>query len=284
MRRAAAEAAEAHDGSKLISDERFALKGELLCRELVNAALRIRAQFIGSEASIYSSEQEFSDYPVDTEFGEVMITGKIDRIDAANGYFRVVDYKSSATGFAMKDFLAGVRIQLPVYLAAAQRLMQSKGAGLRPAGGYYMRIGDACKESEEAVAKEARLSGISLNDPEVLKTLSAVNEDGSFAAIDQALSKSGELKAYGKNRFFKRSEMDTLLSHTDGLIRQAASAIYRGCNDISPIEGITSGNACAYCDYGSVCRMDIAYEGNAARRIDTAELFSESEGNEDELE
>lgn len=284
MRQAAAEAAEAHDGSKLLSDERLALKGELLCGELVNAALRIRAHFIGSGACIYCSEQEFSDYSVDTEFGEIMITGKIDRIDAANGYFRVVDYKSSAADFAMKDFLAGVRIQLPVYLAAAQRLMQQKGEDLRPAGGYYMRIGDACKESGEAVAKEARLSGISLGDPEALKSLSAVNEDGSFAAIDQALSKSGELKAHGKNRFFKRDEMDKLLSYTDGLIKQAASAIYRGSNDISPAHGITAGNACAYCDYGSVCRMDMAYEGNAARQIESAELLSESEVAEDGLE
>ncbi len=284
MRRAAAEAAEAHDGSKLLSDERFALKGELLCGELINAALRIRSQFMGSEASIYCSEQEFTDYSVDTGSGEVIITGKIDRIDEANGYFRVVDYKSSAAGFAMKDFLAGVRIQLPVYIAAAQKVLQCKGEGLKPAGGYYLRIGDAFRESGEAIAKEARLSGISLSDPEVLKSMSAVNEDGSFAAIDQALSKSGELKANGKNRYFDRSGMDKLLSHTDGLIRQAALEIYRGGNSISPVEGITAGNACAYCDYGSVCRMDMAYEGNAARQPDTAELFAENGGGEDELE
>lgn len=284
MRQAAAEAAEAHDGSKLIRDERFALKGELLCRELVNTALRIREQFLGSGASIYCSEQEFSDYAVDTEFGEIMITGKIDRIDEAQGYFRVVDYKSSSADFALKDFLAGVRIQLPVYLGAAQRIMQKNDAGLLPAGGYYMRIGDVCKESEETVAKEARLSGISLNDPEALKALSAVNEDGSFVAIDQALSKSGELKAQGKNRYFKHSEMDKLLSHTDDLIKRAADAIYQGSNDISPAEGITAGNACAYCDYGSICRMDLAYEGNTARQIESAEILNESEDAQNELE
>ncbi len=282
MRQAAAEAAEAHDNAKLVSDERFALKGELLCGELVNAALRIRAHFIGSEASIYCSEQEFSDFAVDTEFGEVMITGKIDRIDTVNGYFRVVDYKSSAADFSMKDFLAGIRIQLPVYIAAAKRVLQGKGEDLKPAGGYYMRIGDACRENDAAVAKGSRLSGLSLNDPEVLKALSAVNGDGSFAAIDQALLKSGELKSHGKNRFFKRDEMDALLSHTESLIKQAASAVYRGNNDISPVQGVTAGLACAACDYGSVCRMDAAYEGNAVREAAPAGLLNE--GDEDELE
>ncbi len=281
MREAAAQAAARHDGGKLMLDERFALQYELLQNELVNTALRIRAHFAGSGAKIISSEQEFLGYSVDTESGEVMITGKIDRIDAAEGYFRVVDYKSSAADFSLKDFAGGVKIQLPVYIGAAKRLMESAGTGLEPAGGYYMRIGDAYRDSEEAVAKAARLSGISLSDAEALSSLSAVNEDGSFAAIDQALKASGGLRS--KNRHFTAEEMARLLEYADGMIKSAAEAIYAGCNAINPAEGITGGDACAYCGYGSVCRMDAAYEGNAARTVSAGPLFGNEE-DVDELE
>lgn len=280
MDEAAREAAKRHDGGKLISDERFALRAEMLNKELVSTAQRIREHFTGCGASIILSEQEFLDYTVETEYGEVTITGKIDRIDAAGGYFRVVDYKSSSSEFSLKDFAAGVRIQLPVYISAAKRLLEKQGRALEPAGGYYMRIGDAYQGSKEAVAKEARLSGISLCDTEALVGMSAVNDDNSFAAIDQALKISGELKKSAKS--FTREQMDELLLCADGLIKSAAEQIYGGGNAISPAQGITGGDACAYCGYASVCRMDAQYSGNAPRQAE--QLLFEEGGDCDELE
>ena len=91
--------------------------------------------------------------------------------------------------------------------------------------------------------KEARLSGISLSDPEVLKSLSAVKEDGAFAAIDQALTKSGELKAQGRNRFFKHSEMDKLLSRLFGVPLETLIAWTRPGRFFSGIELADAGLA-----------------------------------------
>jgi ATP-dependent helicase/nuclease subunit B len=187
-----------------------------------------------------------------------------------------VDYKSSETGFSLKDFTGGIRIQLPLYIGAAQRVLKANGYDLKPAGGYYMRIGDAYKGSANEVAKDARLTGISLRDEEALSRLSALNEDGSFAAIDQSVKLSGELKSSA--RHFEQDELEKLVAYTDELIKNAAEGIYSGDNAINPAVGASGGNVCDYCDYCSVCMMDQGYEGNTSRQIGQDASSDEAEG------
>ncbi|MGI5849697.1 MAG: PD-(D/E)XK nuclease family protein [Christensenellales bacterium] len=282
IRAAAAKAAQMHNNAKLLEDERFAMQYDLLTNELVNTAHRIKVHFEGTQASIYASEQIFNDYTVDTVFGDVVINGKIDRIDVAGGYFRVVDYKSSDTLFSLKDFSGGVSLQLPIYIKAAKRLLQKAGADMRPAGGYYMRIGDVYRESSEEVAKAARITGISLEDPQVLCEFSTVLPNGSFAAIDQSITSSGRLNQTGKKRFFTEDELTALFGHTDTMIKNAVERMYCGDNAICPAEGITGASACVYCNYTSVCMKDAGYEGNGTRLIESVDKDFLTEGIRDE--
>jgi ATP-dependent helicase/DNAse subunit B len=262
MGEAADQAAQQHDYAKLTLDERFARQYALLKNELVSAAQRIRKHFAGSRASIYATEQPFSGYTVQTAQGQVAISGKIDRIDAAEGYFRVVDYKSSDTKFVLADVAAGVSLQLPVYIEAARRILRD--TGLMPAGGYYMKIGDEYEDSPEAVDKEARMKGISLADAEVLRTFSAVLPDGDFSAVDQTLTKSGELHSRRGTKVAAQ-ELEALLDTVNARIQSAADAIWAGETAISPVAGTSKGDVCEYCDYASICRMNADYAGNVPR-------------------
>lgn len=278
MRAAAAEAAQQHDYGKLTQDERFARQYALLTRELVSAAQRIRKHFAGSSASIYATEQQFKDYTVQTAQGEVAISGKIDRIDVADGYFRVVDYKSSDTKFALEDAAAGVSLQLPVYIEAARRILRD--TALEPAGGYYMKIGDEYKDSPEAVDKEARMKGISLANAGVLKAFSDVLPGGEFRAIDQALTKSGALNSRSGARAFAAQELDALMDCVNARIQSAADAIWAGETAISPVTGTSKGDVCEYCEYSSVCCKNEEYTGNTPRvpePFDRAVLCGEAE-------
>jgi ATP-dependent helicase/DNAse subunit B len=268
MRIAAVEAARQHDYAKLAEDERFARQYALLTEELVSAARRMRAHFEGSRARIYAAERQFSDYAIQTERGEVAVSGKIDRIDTADGYFRVVDYKSSDTAFVPGDAAAGVSLQLPVYIAAARRLLRD--TGLKPAGGYYMRIGDEYGESAEDVDKAARMKGITLSDADVLCKFSALLENGEFRAVNQALTKSGRL---AKRRVqVTEEELDALLACVEDRLKSAAEAIWAGDTAISPVTGTSKKDVCEYCDYASVCRRSADYAGNAQRVPEPFEL------------
>lgn len=258
MRETVSEAAKEHDSAKLLEDERFVMQASILTRELIDTALRIRSHFVGSNAMLYASEQTFS-FDVLTAFGNVVITGKIDRIDTADGYFRVVDYKSSTVKFSLNDFAMGLSLQLPVYLEAARRLLAD--SGLAPAGGYYMRIGEQYHESADEADKAARMSGLSLWDAEVLSAFSAVLPGGSFAAVDQALTSSGGVNARGASRLFTHDELDALLDMSAGLIKDAAEQIYSGDTQICP----ANADVCQYCGYASVCQINAEYEGNSLR-------------------
>lgn len=258
MQEAVCQAVRQHDNAKLLEDPRFAMQAAILKRELIDTALRIRSHFIGSEASLYASEQTFS-FDVLTAFGRVEVTGKIDRIDTAAGYFRVVDYKSSAVKFSMNDFAMGLSLQLPVYIEAARRRLHD--SGLQPAGGYYMRIGEKYYESADEADKAARMSGLSLLDAEVLGAFSAKLPGGGFAAVDQAVTSAGELNARGAARMFDAAELDALLDMSGRLIKDAAEQIYRGDTTICP----ANADVCGYCGYASICQVNAEYEENKMR-------------------
>lgn len=258
MRQTVSQAAKEHDSAKLLEDERFAMQASILTRELIDTALRIRLHFVGSNATLYASEQTFS-FDVPTAFGSVVIMGKIDRIDTADGYFRVVDYKSSTVKFSLNDFAMGLSLQLPVYIEAARRLLE--GSGLAPAGGYYMRIGEQYHENADEADKAARMSGISLWDADVLSGFSAVLPGGSFAAVDQALTSTGGVNARGATRLFAQDELGALLDMSAGLIKGAAEQIYSGDTQICP----ANADVCQYCNYASVCQINAEYEGNNLR-------------------
>ncbi len=271
MELAADSAAREYDNAKLIEDDRFSSVYPLLKDELIRTAQKIRTHFINTRASIYSSEQVFSDYTVNTIFGDITITGKIDRIDSAGSYFRVVDYKSSSKTFSLSDFASGTSIQLPVYIGAAKRLLEKEGSALQPAGGYYMRIGEGYAETQGDLQQDARLLGISLNDTEVLRSFSDLNENGSFVSIDQRITSKGELHGTSKNKFFTQNELVNLLQYTDGMIRKAAEGIYSGKTDISPVDEESGIDVCRYCEYKSVCQKDEGYNENKSRQAEPLE-------------
>jgi ATP-dependent helicase/DNAse subunit B len=256
MRAAAEEAAVQHDGGKLKEDERFSVQYTLLKKELVETALRIRTHFMGTDARMLMSEQTFS-MALPTAFGDIELVGKIDRIDAAEGYFRVVDYKSSDTRFVPDELAAGTSLQLPVYIEAARQKLED--TGLLPSGGYYMKIGDLYGEDEGEVLTKGRMRGISLSDVTALSRFSETLPGGSFVAIDQRVTSKAALHGASRS-FFDERELDGLLGYARRMVREAAERVYGGDNDIRPVE-----EACGYCDYKSVCRMNTLYAGNALR-------------------
>jgi ATP-dependent helicase/DNAse subunit B len=76
----------------------------------------------------------------------IKIYGKIDRIDIDNeGRFNVIDYKSGQGAMKIKiaDILKGTSLQLPVYIMAANQILNEKGSKVTPASGMYYQVQDA---------------------------------------------------------------------------------------------------------------------------------------------
>lgn len=75
--------------------------------------------------------------------GEVLVRGKIDRLDTdETGGMRVIDYKSGGQTISSSDLLEGRRIQLALYALAAERFL-----GKRVVEGFYWHVRAARKSS-----------------------------------------------------------------------------------------------------------------------------------------
>jgi hypothetical protein len=81
----------------------------------------------------FGSEGDGLDVSVLCGGRDILFRGRIDRIDAAGGSFRVIDYKTGRLSGTDGDFEGGATLQLPVYLLAASRLLAlplERGAAL----------------------------------------------------------------------------------------------------------------------------------------------------------
>lgn len=100
--------------------------------------------------------RQYPPMPLQTRVGQVLLQGKIDRVDSANidgqTCLRVVDYKSSAHRLTGASVLDGTTLQLPLYLLAMEKATGAKGAAM-----YY----------QDCFSAKAPLLGINeASDPE----------------------------------------------------------------------------------------------------------------------
>lgn len=63
--------------------------------------------------------EEIGPFALDTDAGAVLLSGRIDRIDKLGDEARIVDYKTTIR-HSVKDVLAGVSLQLPLYAVALE--------------------------------------------------------------------------------------------------------------------------------------------------------------------
>lgn len=82
-------------------------------------------------------EQRFNKLTLDTPAGPVRVRGIIDRVDRNDaGELRVIDYKTGASHLDPQALLDGVRLQLPLYAAAAAQDLRLG----RPVDGLYFAV------------------------------------------------------------------------------------------------------------------------------------------------
>ncbi len=197
----------------------------------------------------------------------VALRGCIDRIDRWRGdeglYLRVVDLKSGNVKLDRQKMFWGLQLQLMIYLAAAE---QSEGA--LPAGAYYFRIQDPLVETEEDIqseaerllAREMRLSGVTLEDVSVIEAMNG--ERGE--ALGAVLNADGSPRKGGMTADLRG--MRELMAWSRRLAAEMAQRIQEGRIDISPAK-LGDWTACQWCEYKGVCARDEKRQGGKPRDL-----------------
>jgi len=198
--------------------------------------------------------------PVSPEH-KVLVVGKADRVDVMKkdgvSYIRVVDYKTGSKDFNLYEILYGLNLQMFIYLNAINRSnVRRYGENTVPAGVLYMpstvsavfvKIGDTPEKILENIQKESRMSGLILQDMDVIK---GMDSSGAGTYIPVIL-KEGEVNK-GFNHLVTLEEMGAIFKKIDTLICEMAQSLLSGNIDNTPVKGICNG--CNWCPYISICR------------------------------
>ena len=262
--KAANEALSAPDLSKYSDDGENSfflgiLKNEAVkyCKSLFEERKKTEFKVFGNELCIgeLDGRQDFKPVEIVTEFGKIVLKGKIDRLDVCGcgnkTLAHVIDYKTGSDvegKISTQKLYYGENVQIYLYMGAIA------DAGYTPVAVHYCALSDEYKKPDE---KNKIYFGYLLNDGDYLKKL-----DGDFG-------ESGKSDIYGVNvKYAKRTQafvtkerMEDLIDYARKISANCAEGAARGEFFASP-----TGSGCKYCNFKGSCRFD---GDNAFLRRDT---------------
>ena len=205
-------AAFADTGSGAYAAERLLAE----CAEIAAAAYR---QLKGSAFRVKENEGTI-------RLPDLHMKGRIDRVDEAEDYVRVIDYKTGHFDPAPAAYYTGRSLQLELYLLAA-------ADGKKPAGAFYFPAEDKFTAPEDA---KFRMQGF-FNRSERVRALMDVNPEGESAFFES-----------NSRRGMDEDIFTDFLSYARLVAARAEEEMAGGNVRPSPYEG-----ACDYCAFCGAC-------------------------------
>lgn len=211
----------------------------------------------------------------------INLIGKIDRIDIfkkeIEEYIRIIDYKSSSKDLQIDKILAGLQLQLFIYMRAILEISKEKNR--RPSALLYSKFNlnnenlkgyDEFKLLDDLSVRSMRissnkLSGFYIDDMEnVFHLDKSLEESSNSEILPISLKKDGTLKANSSR--LNMDEFEIINSFVFNKAIELCEEIYSGNVDIKPYR-LGSESPCTYCKYKSICRFDVNLEGSSYKNI-----------------
>ncbi len=204
----------------------------------------------------------------------ILLEGTVDRVDVftkpedGKEYLRVVDYKSGRKQFDLNDLLAGLEMQMPIYLFTLCREEEPV-----PAGVLYMPArADAVeadrKDDPEKIKADfegkMRMNGLLLMDYQVLEAMET-DLTGKFIPVKKTAS---GISAQSKKNTVTPEEWKILREYVVSKSKAMADQLHKGGIDDIPLLSKDSRLACEYCEYQAVC----GHENDSVKRRETPGL------------
>lgn len=211
--------------------------------------------------------------PISIQIGdrEVLLTGKIDRLDILNvedgeQAVRIVDYKTGHAEIKKEYYEAGYKLQLMVYLNAALNGDEK----LIPAGVFHFKIDEIQEENDNGKVtnkslgdrfdKGYKLQGFVLGEEPVIKSMDGEYDDESTVINVKKVKKDGSLTTGAGGKIFTRDEFAELCQVVNEQVTRICGEIVDGVIDVAP-KKTKDTTACKYCGYKSICLFDTSFKG-----------------------
>ena len=209
--------------------------------------------------------QDQTAIPITGNLATGRLTGIVDRVDlytTAGGktYLRVVDYKTGRKDFDYTDILSGMGLQMLIYLFALTReAARYYGRELLPAGVLYFparydvepaknRLSP--EEAESLHSKKLRRKGLVLDDEEILQAM----EPGTTPIyLPCQVSKKTGVRS---GDLASPEQLALVETHVRQTLGRLADSVWSGEVAPDPYWRGEDHNACRWCSYRSICRVD----------------------------
>ena len=231
--------------------------------------LRLKAEFEQSDFAPCDFElrigkgEDVEPMVFSLERGSASLYGFIDRVDSLDldgkRYVRIVDYKSGEKKFKLSDVLAGMNMQMLLYLVSIWRNGKGYYENITPSGVLYFpaRISPLAAERETDTdtrltnrLKTAQMSGMLVDDGEVISHMEK-DLQGMFIP-----AKMDTKKQVLKGDFITVKQLSVLAEKMDSIIRDMGNNIHNGIVPAMPVCGSAYTDVCSWCDYGDICMTE----------------------------
>lgn len=188
----------------------------------------------------------------------MIVTGRIDRIDTLGDYVKIIDYKSGNTRFSLEEVQNGLQLQLLLYM----NTLIASGKST-PGGVFYFNISDpilSVNEEPDAATKEAmllkefRMSGLVLADHENIVGMDKHLQNHHLQnkeslIIPVSIKKDGD---FGKNSSVVSAKEFINLCHA--VVDQVKEIGQQMTDGIITPKSVENPH-CKYCPYGAACGL-----------------------------
>lgn len=196
---------------------------EKLVQEGVEVAMAMYRQIYYSKFRVENTEQEIKTKD---------IFGKVDRVDSAEDYVRIIDYKTGHIDDSPGAYYTGRKLQMQLYMSAL------KGERI-PAGVFYF---PAVMQYEKEGTKRFQMHGFLNGDEKAL-----LLGDPSLAEQESSSFFSAGLKK-ADSRVMDGETFRDFLDYAVYVARKATSEIKDGYVKATPYQG-----QCDFCRFGGMC-------------------------------
>ncbi len=177
-------------------------------------------------------------------FDGIALRGVIDRVDEVNGYFRIIDYKSSEHKLSPASIKAGLQLQLLTYL-----IVENCGNEYKPLGAYYynMQTQNTTLPASSGYKMKTGITPIEMNEETYMDAMNETKALKGWALENPSDIDTDYALYHNPNKIY---DYDKVKECMDYLYRYFRENLLDGDIKLEPVIG-----ACTFCKYKCICNF-----------------------------